>query len=428
MLLFNPFTFDSRVLKEARTLVGAGADVRVLAQTGRGLPDRESIDGIRVVRLPHDPLPARIIRGLVAKAGHAGNGAIDAEAVTLPPRPRPPHGGVAALAYAAETAVRRIIVSASYFRWYRSAVRVAAEEPVDLLVAHDFEALPAAWLAARRLNAAVLYDSHELAADQVQLVPRTAMGQWRMRWTERALARRAAAVVTVNDSIASELVTRYGIARPYVVRNVPYATEPAAADSRWLDQLAVPEQHRVAIYIGGLVPGRGIEDVIEAMRYLDEVTLVLMGPGSDHDIDRFRVLARNAGVSDRIRFAPPVPSRDVPRYAAAADLGIVPARRNSLNDWYSLPNKIFEYLGAGLPVVTVAFPELRRIIEHYDAGATCAPERPAELASAIERLLADPHELSRLGHNAAAAGAALTWEREQDVYLTAIRAALATSS
>ena len=424
MLLGNPFTHDFRPLKQGRSLVAAGADVRVVATAAPGLPERDSVDGVRVVRASHDPLPARLIRGLVARRRGAGAD----EPVVLAPRAAPA-GGLAARVHAAELAARRVLTAITYLHWYRHAIRAALHEPVDVVVAHDFETLPPAWAIARRAGAGLLYDAHELVTDQPQIVPRTRLGVRRVLAVERRLARRAAAVTTVGDALADELARRHGIRRPVVVRNAPYARASVPPRDRgWLVELGVPEDARVAIYTGGLVPERGIEDLVAAAARVDGLHVVLMGPGQPADLAELTAAAQRAGLDGRFHLAPAVRSDDVPAHAAAADVGVIPFRPLYLNHWLSLPNKLFEYLAAGLPIVTVAFPELERIVTAYGAGRTCPPEDPAALAAAIRAVLDDPAELERLRAGAARAAAELTWEREEPAYLAAVAAALARSA
>jgi glycosyltransferase involved in cell wall biosynthesis len=430
MLLYNPYTHDSRVFKEGQSLLASGASVRIVAKAGGRTPAREIVDGCEVVRLPYDPPPARIVRAGVAAARRVRRRrvvAADGEPLPLPPRPAPP-GAVAARVHAMELAARRVLVCVTYFHWYRRAVREALREPVDLMVAHDLETLPAAWLAARRLRARLLYDAHELATEQRQIVERTRLGTWRAHKVEALLARRADGVVTINESLADELVARCRVPRPTVVRNVPYAQEPVTPDRRWLTALGVPGQASVVIYVGGLVEHRGLEDLIVAMRSVADAWLVYMGPAEAHYVNRLTELARRAEIAERFRIALPVPSPEVAAHAAAADVGVIPFRRSSLNHWLSLPNKLFEYLAGGLPIVTVAFPELEQIVRGYDVGRVCPPEDVEQLAEAIRSVLDSPTEAARLRRNVARAAAELTWEREEPRYLAAMARAAGRSA
>jgi glycosyltransferase involved in cell wall biosynthesis len=164
--------------------------------------------------------------------------------------------------------------------------------------------------------------------------------------------------------------------------------------------------------------------MIAATAHLEDVVFVLMGPARPEYLAQLRAVAERAGVSGRVHFVPAVPSADVPAYAAAADVGVIPFPRTSMNHWLSLPNKLFEYLAAGLPVVSVAFPELERIVTGYDVGRVCAPEDLEALAAAVRAVLDDPAELERLRANAARAAKELTWENEEPAYLAAVARAL----
>jgi glycosyltransferase involved in cell wall biosynthesis len=411
MLLFNPFTHDARVLREARALVAAGADVRVIARAAAGLPAEETVHGIRVRRLDADPVVSRVVKR--AMAGGSG------EAVTLPPGPAPA-GGPAAALHRVELLARRGLMSWTFLRWYRLAVREALREPVDLVIAHDFETLPPGSAAARRAGARLLYDAHEIAADMALALPRTRLGRRRLMLMEHRLARRANAVVTVSDSMAEVLSERYGI-HPAVVRNVPRRRTSAGSSRAWLRNAGVPDEAQVVLYSGGMLEQRGLDAVVQAMAAVPDAWLVFLGPGDPGYIARLRTVADQAGVADRFRIVPPVAPEEVTAHCAAADVGVVAIRPTSLNNWLALPNKVFDYLAAGLPVVTVDFPELQRLVDEHGIGRTYAADDPASLAAAITAVLRQPAELR---FNATQAGAQLTWEREQLAYLEAVERAL----
>ena len=140
--------------------------------------------------------------------------------------------------------------------------------------------------------------------------------------------------------------------------------------------------------------------------------MVIMGPGLPSYMDQLRARARALGVEERVRIAPAVPIADVVRYAAAGDVGVIPFLNTSLNNFHGLPNKIFEYIAAGIPVVASDFPQLRAVIDRYDVGRTFDPDRPGALVGAIREVLADPARLAELRANATAAAAELNWEVE----------------
>jgi glycosyltransferase involved in cell wall biosynthesis len=174
-------------------------------------------------------------------------------------------------------------------------------------------------------------------------------------------------------------------------------------------KLHIPAGWHVALYLGGLAPGRGLEELVRSSAHLEGVAIVLLGPGEPSYRRRLQDLAPNPA---SVRLAPAVSGDEVPRWAAAADLGVVPYPDVSLNHRYALPTKLFEYLSAGLPVVASDLPEIRGVLSHYDVGATFDAGRPEDIARAIEDILADPPRLGVLRRNARRAHEELNWDRE----------------
>ena len=140
-----------------------------------------------------------------------------------------------------------------------------------------------------------------------------------------------------------------------------------------------------------------------------------MGPGHPGYATRLRDRATGAGVADRVVIAPAVPTDEVVRWAAGADAGLALIQNVSLSYYLSLPNKLFEYVAAGLPVVASDFPDLRRVVEGHGIGTVCRPDDPDAIARAVAWTLDDPGRNAGLRAAARAAAGELTWEREAPV-------------
>jgi glycosyltransferase involved in cell wall biosynthesis len=385
MLVRNPCVSDARVLREAGALATAGHEVTIVAVLEPGLEADEEKAGFRIRRI--DPIPRwqrNLSRALGGKAaGQAGGSIARAERVTRRPWLR--------------TLMYDRAVSASFTRAARGIV-------ANVYHAHDLNMLGPALDAARHKDAAVVYDAHELYPELNGLSPRE-----RARWgrAERRLIGKAERVITVNDSLAAELVRRYAIPVPTVVRNTP---DPASArPDLHVDALSRPG--RKILYIGWIVPGRGIEQALEALTYLEEGVLILLGSDRGGHAERLRVRAEELGVADRFAFAGPVPPEDVVEVAADATIGLCTIRNVGLSYYLSLPNKVFEYIHAGLPVVVSDFPELRGLVETFGLGATCDPDDPRSIAKAIDIVSTEPAH-ARMRDGARRAARVLTWSKE----------------
>lgn len=383
MFLYRPFELDSRVEREARTLVAAGYEVEVIALTGEGLAARETRDGYAITRVSPEGFLTRLSLRLS----------------------RLPLLGALA---------RRAYFFLRMPTWSRRAARAAAERPAALLVGHDVDGLGAAVRAKRALGAPLIYDAHELFPDMA------AAGRpdyERRGWIgyERRLIRHADAVFAVTASRAEVMARRFAIG-PRVIRNVPETSHETAEPAADLRE-SLPEGAKIVLYLGGMQASRGLEEAIRALERLPDCHLVLMGSGEESYVERLRAIARDAGVAERLEIRPPVRPHQVVAVTAAADVGVVLNHRTNLNNYLSLPNKIFEYVVAGLPVVASDFPDMAELVNGYGVGVTCDPEDPADIARAVEAVL---RERERYREGARRAAPELTWERESEAFLSSV--------
>jgi glycogen synthase len=254
--------------------------------------------------------------------------------------------------------------------------------------ANDLDTLPAGFLLARRWRARLVYDAHELYSEFDAPVPRVTQ-----RFTlvlEGALARRADAVVTVSDGIAAELVRRLRLRRtPLVVVNAPPRAE--------LSPRASGEGPLRAVYQGRLGPGRDLDDLLAAVDG-DGVELSLRIPLADPDALRRTVAER--GLAERVRVLEPVPPTEVLQALLDFDVGILFDRPQTRNSELSMPNKLFEYLMAGLAVVAPRLETIGPLLEHERVGLTYEPGDRSGLPEALERLAGDRRLLAELRERA----------------------------
>ena len=299
----------------------------------------------------------------------------------------------------------------AWTRFARAALRATCAEPADIVLAHDLNTLPVAALAARRLGARLLYDSHEVFAE-LPVHSRLARRRWLV--VERVLLPKVESMWMSSPGHAEVFAANHGVPVPPVIINVPSLDpDPRAAGVPDLHaELDLDPELAIALYIGGVYPHRPLRMLVDAVRELEDCAAVIMGPGLPSYMDELRGRAEELGIADRVRVASAVPIADVVRYAAAADVGIIPFLNTSLNNFHGLPNKIFEYIAAGTPVVASDFPQLRAVIDRHQVGLTFDPDQPDALTEAIQGVLGDPERLAMWRANAAAAATQLNWEVE----------------
>jgi glycosyltransferase involved in cell wall biosynthesis len=426
MFVFNDCTTDARVLREAASLVEAGHQVTIMARprdVASAVVERERRDGFEIVRVP---LPQGWKRWYVlgrypwrargwirfryaydARRGPRGW----AEAVAVTPVALAWVGWMLVRApfYVAFKRLRRGGAQPggdtldwltrwrySIVGWARAAAAAAPE--ADAYHGHDLSGLPGAMAAASRhgrtgpgSHPALVYDSHEIYVESGRIAK---LPGWARRWLgrqERAWVRRVDALVTVNQSLAEDLGRRYRPRRVVVVRNCPARWQAPAERPDLLRQAAgIPPDAWVALYHGGFSAHRGMEQLAEAILEpgMERVHAVFLGYGSERaSLDRRAADPRYGG---RLHVLDAVPPHQLPPWVASADVGVMPIQRSTLNHYLSTPNKLFECLAAGVPVVASDFPEMHRIVlDDPDGplGAVCDPADPAALARAIRSVL-----------------------------------------
>jgi glycosyltransferase involved in cell wall biosynthesis len=169
---------------------------------------------------------------------------------------------------------------------------------------------------------------------------------------------------------------------------------------------------KIILYTGRISWHRGVEEAVRSLRYLSRCSLIVLGFGPEQDISDLRELIRNEGLVDRVHLFDTVPFDEVSRYAMSADVGLVLHKNVCLNYYYVSPNKLFECMAAGLPMVASNFPDLKMYIEGYGLGVTCDPDSPKEIADAIEYILSDEKKYEEMRRNALKAAKIFTWENE----------------
>jgi glycosyltransferase involved in cell wall biosynthesis len=240
---------------------------------------------------------------------------------------------------------------------------------------------------ARLTGARLVYDSHELATG----VPyRKRLWAWFVGAVERAVIRRCDGVITVSDGIADRLEELHGLdERPLVVRNLPDLPRPGGK-GRLRERLGIGNVPLV-LHQGAPARDRGCEQLVHAMAGLQDAHLVFLGDGGDRGYGaRLAALAEECGVRERVHFVPSVPLHELLGYTSEADVGVSLLEATCENHRLALPNKVFEYVAAGIPVVASDLPELGRLVEDHGVGWTVDPTDPAELESALRTALERP--------------------------------------
>lgn len=285
--------------------------------------------------------------------------------------------------------------------------QVAVALRPDIVHANDLDTLAAGWVVKREVGCPLVYDSHELWTEQHH--PRTPDWIRYFRGLEAVLAPRVDRIVSVNDFIAREIAQRYGVAVGTTVYNAPFYSRPEGEAPT--DLRALAGGRPIVLFQGRYDLERGLEELVEAAAHLRCAVLVFRGYGALDGFLRQRV--RELGVGDRVFFVPPVEMHDMVEAARGADVGIIPYLPSCLNNRYCTPNKIFEYMMAGMAVATSDLPVMRQIVRGEGVGDVFDPADPGAIALTLDSIVEDPERLRAMKERALEAAARrYNWDRE----------------
>jgi glycosyltransferase involved in cell wall biosynthesis len=303
----------------------------------------------------------------------------------------------------------------------------AIGQKADIYHAHDVDTLLQCYIAARLRRARIIYDSHELNVDPQNSRLRKSFRYPLYYLIEKYLIGRVDAVITVNNHIAKYLENRYHLKKSvFVVMNCPPLEEGSVPrntlkNSPCMDELLLQRQkHRkIILYQGVISPRRCLKQLVEAMQYLpDEYCLFLLGEGPF--LSELRQFTESNDLTQRV-FLPGQISLDQLQFCTEqADIGVTLVEEG-LNYYLSSPNKLFQYIHAGLPFIAQNYPFYKEIGETYGIGCLIESVDPAEIAGAIKSVLEDEARYSRMKSNTITAKERYNWETESKVLLEIYR-------
>lgn len=418
----NPVAPYSRALRVARTLAASGFEVEIAAQTAPGLPADERDGDIPLRRWTGS---GPWVERLAPETGRPGIGRrLLMKAYRMLAR----HNGWAGRHPPPTLRQMRVKLwwPALDRPWWHTLEHEI--EAADLYHACGYRALP---IALRLADASrvqgragqVVYDVVDIALESNTFLGRHRFWRWLYQRRERGWARRADAVVTVNEALAGDLQGRLRLReRPGVLLNTPPRWDPPEPRPNLIrEATGLPGSTRIVVYLGRISVHRGLEVAAEAVAAVENAALVLIGFGELGDRERAR--AESPQYSGRHFTLPAVHPDEVPAWAASADVSLIASPPITINQRLSTPNKFWESLAGGTPVVvgqgTIV---MRELVERESIGAVGNPGDPADLARALRSILdAPPDErAARRARCIAAAHDRYNWETAVTDYLALV--------
>lgn len=283
----------------------------------------------------------------------------------------------------------------------------------DLIVANDLDTLLPAHLAAKTRRKPLIYDTHEYFTGSPEVSGRP-FRKWFWECLENLLFPRQKTIITVNHSIARLYEKKFG-KRMHVVRNMPRYCVPGEQITK--KELGLPENKHIILLQGsGINIDRGAEELITAMQpeYGIENSLLLI-IGSGNVIEHLKKLVMDRNLGERVWFLPKMPFEKLMQYTAAATFGVSLDKPDSINYLFSLPNKLFDYIMAGIPVLVSDLPEVRQVVEKYKVGKIAHNHDPVHIARCIAEMLSNHDQLKQWKSNCFKASKELNWEAEEHI-------------
>jgi len=287
---------------------------------------------------------------------------------------------------------------------------------VDLIFANDLDTLPAAFLAAKIRRKKIIYDTHEYFTETPELVHRPKV-QAIWQKIENFIFPKLQFIFTVNDSIAELYKKKYN-KNLQVVRNIPPTYIPYRLKTR--KELDLPENKHILILQGtGINKDRGAEEVLTAMQYLQNCILLIIGSGDV--LPALQKMTKELQLENKVIFKTKMPFEELRQYTCNSDLGLAIDKDTNLNYHFSLPNKLFDYIHAGIPVLASDLPELKKIINDYDIGYFLQNHDPKNIAATIEYIFENAERYKTVKSNTEKAREQLCWENEEKNLLQIIQ-------
>lgn len=279
----------------------------------------------------------------------------------------------------------------------------------DILVTNDLDTLLPNFIISRLKKSVLFYDSHEYFTEVPELVARPHIRNFWLS-IEKFVFPKLKNVFTVNESIASIYTEKYKVPVS-VVRNLPFRSV-SKFSSVTRDGLGLPIDKKIFLFQGaGINIDRGAEEAIEAIAKTENAALLFIGGGDV--LSQLKEKVKAMKIADKVFFLPKQPMEILYQYTSLADFGLTLDKDTNLNYRFSLPNKLFDYIQAGLPVLASDLPEVRKIIDQYKIGKIAPSTSVTDIVATMKQMISDDHQFVLWKENLKIAASELCWENEE---------------
>lgn len=278
----------------------------------------------------------------------------------------------------------------------------------NLLLANDLDTLPANYLISKLKRIPLVYDTHEYYTEVPELEGRFSKKVWER--IEAAIFPKLKDVFTVNQSISDIYSEKYGV-NINVLKNLPNNSSDFNPESRESLGLEIDKKY-IILQGAGINVDRGAEELVEAMNFVNGATLLIIGSGDV--LPKLKGMVKALELSDKIKFIDKQDPERLKSFTYHAELGISIDKNTNLNYRFSLPNKIFDYLLAGIPILASDLPEVKKVVLDHDIGMICPDHQARNIAYCIRQML--EQDFKRLKKDQLITAAKeLNWENQEHI-------------
>jgi glycosyltransferase involved in cell wall biosynthesis len=295
-----------------------------------------------------------------------------------------------------------------YISFAYKLTRELLKSKEDIYLAEDIYSLPFVTIVGKWKKGKIVYNSRELYAFIGGLKNRPVI-QYMVKTIERFFIKRVDLVLTTGEMDSEFLEKFYGISNTLVLRNIPLLNK-ASQKIDYRKMFNIGPDMVIMLYQGVLLNGRGVKLILNAMVNVPKSVLVLLGEGAQRK--NFEDLSRTLNISDRVFFAGAIDQKELINYTAGADFGLAVIENISVSYYHALPNKLFEYIMADLPVLSSDLPQMKKVIEQYDVGVSIDIEHTENLTKILNEWAENPSFLKKYKDNCKAAVKELNWQAE----------------
>ncbi|HJG32113.1 MAG TPA: glycosyltransferase [Jeotgalicoccus aerolatus] len=415
MFVWNHFTNDARVMRECIALSENGYEVNLIAIANKKIPEAVSYeeinDNFKVHRVPMYP---EVLEYYLKRKKRVNILTAAGTAVLSPVLYKYFKPGLIFLL--SSLAITGAVLKNNWLRQntiklIRSLrmIKKGCLLKADIYHSNDLNTLAQGVICATLHDGRLVYDSHEVQTDRTGYNPNN------IKFVEKSLVRFADETIVENDTRAEKHKELYGYlpktlhnySDVYNIENVP--------DVNLHDILGIDGKQKILLYQGGVQYGRGLDVLIEAVKYIDNGVLVIIGDGKLKDELIQKVEQDN--LTEKVKFMPKVPLKALPSYTKQAYLAYQVLQNTSFNHYSASSNKLFEYIMANVPVISCDFPEIKKVVEKENIGLSINAEDPKSIAAASQKLIDDPALREEFSRNCDHAKLKYNWENEKEKLL-----------